>query len=70
MLGIAPDAVLVDLTHDIPPHDVLQGALAAGRGRAGTFRPGPSFLPSWIPASGSTRRGIAAEAGGLPLRRP
>ena len=27
MLGICPDATLVDITHDIPAHDVLAGAL-------------------------------------------
>ena len=26
-LGICPDATLVDITHDMPPHDVLAGAL-------------------------------------------
>ena len=48
ILGIAPDAPLVDLTHDIPPQDVRAGAFAlltaapylpgrcgrAGRGRS------------------------------------
>ena len=27
VLGICPDATLVDISHDIPPHDVLAGAL-------------------------------------------
>ena len=27
LLGLCPDAVLVDVTHDIPPHDVLMGAI-------------------------------------------
>ena len=26
-LGICPDVILVDITHDIPPHDVRTGAL-------------------------------------------
>ena len=32
MLGICPELTLVDITHDIPPHDVLDGRAAAGRG--------------------------------------
>ena len=27
VLALCPDATLVDITHDIPPHDVLTGAL-------------------------------------------
>ena len=27
ILNICPDATLVDITHDVPPHDVLDGAL-------------------------------------------
>ena len=26
-LGICPDATLVDISHDVPPHDVVAGAL-------------------------------------------
>jgi hypothetical protein len=62
MLTICPDVTLVDLTHDIAPHDVLEGALhlaAAYR----YFPPGTIFLTVVDPGVGSTRRGIAAEAG-------
>src|SRR6185436_5928807 len=31
MIGICPDITLVDITHEITPHDVLDGALQAGR---------------------------------------
>ncbi|CAA9350648.1 MAG: hypothetical protein AVDCRST_MAG11-3504, partial [uncultured Gemmatimonadaceae bacterium] len=31
LLSLAPDAVVVDLTHDIPPHDVESGRLAIAR---------------------------------------
>ena len=51
MLGIAPDAVLVDLTHDIPPHDILQGALQLAAA-VPYFPAGTIFLLSSIPASG------------------
>lgn len=27
VLGICPGATLVDISHDLPPHDVLAGAL-------------------------------------------
>lgn len=62
MLGICPDVTLVDITHDITPHDVLEGALQL----AASFRYFPSgtiFLAVVDPGVGSSRRGIAAEAG-------
>jgi S-adenosylmethionine hydrolase len=62
MLGICPDATLVDITHEVPPHDVLAGALEL----AASFRYFPSgtvFLVVVDPGVGSGRRGIAAEAG-------
>jgi S-adenosylmethionine hydrolase len=31
MLGIAPDARIIDITHELPPHDVRAGALALVR---------------------------------------
>jgi S-adenosyl-L-methionine hydrolase (adenosine-forming) len=61
-LGICPDATLVDITHDVPPHDVLAGALEL----AAAYRYFPSgtvFLVVVDPGVGSTRRGLAAEAG-------
>src|SRR5687767_11953603 len=61
-LGICPDAALVDITHDVPPHDVLAGALEL----AASYRYFPSgtiFLVVVDPGVGSARRGIAAEAG-------
>src|SRR5918999_18870 len=60
MLGICPDATLVDITHDVPAHDVVDGALqlaAACR----YFPPGTIFLAVVDPGVGSARRGIAAE---------
>ncbi len=62
MLGICPDATLVDITHDVPPHDVIDGSLqlaAACR----YFPSGTIFLAVVDPGVGSARRGIAAEAG-------
>jgi S-adenosylmethionine hydrolase len=61
MLGICPDVTLVDITHDVPAHDVLDGALqlsAACR----YFPAGTIFLAVVDPGVGSARRGIAAES--------
>src|SRR5262245_9659059 len=61
-LGICPDATLVDITHDLPPHDVITGALEL----AACYRYFPSgtiFLVVVDPGVGSMRRGLAVEAG-------
>jgi S-adenosylmethionine hydrolase len=62
MIGICPDITLVDITHDITPHDVVEGALQL----AAAYRYFPSgtiFLAVVDPGVGSARRGLAAEAG-------
>ena len=62
ILNICPEATLVDITHEVPPHDVMDGALqlvAAAR----YFPAGTVFLAVVDPGVGSARRGIAAEAG-------
>ena len=62
VLGICPDATLVDISHDIPPHDVLTAALEL----AACYRYFPSgsiFLVVVDPGVGSARRGIAADLG-------
>src|SRR3954465_592765 len=61
-LGICPDATLVDITHDIPPHDVLTAALELAASYR-YFPAGTIFLTVIDPGVGSHRRGIAAEAG-------
>ena len=61
-LGICPDITFVDISHDVPPHDVLAGALEL----AATFRYFPAatiFLVVVDPGVGSARRGIAADTG-------
>jgi S-adenosyl-L-methionine hydrolase (adenosine-forming) len=62
ILNICPDATLVDITHDVPPHDVLDGSLQLA-GAARYFPAGTIFLAVVDPGVGSARRGIAAEAG-------
>jgi S-adenosylmethionine hydrolase len=60
ILGICPEAELVDISHDIPPHDVLTAAVEL----AATYKYFPSgtiFLTVVDPGVGSARRGLAAE---------
>ncbi len=62
ILGINPEVTLVDLTHDVPPHDIG----AAAHELASTYRyfpPGTIFLVVIDPGVGSARRGLAAEVG-------
>ncbi len=62
MLGICPDVTLVDITHDIPPHDVTEGALQLAA-TCRYFPAGTIFLAVVDPGVGVPRRGLAAEAG-------
>src|SRR5882724_10830383 len=69
VLGICPDVTLVDITHDVAPHDVLGGALelaAACR----YFPAGTIFLVVVDPGVGSARRGIAADTGDYKFVAP
>lgn len=68
-LRICPDATLLDISHQIPPQDVLSGALE--------LRAVAPYLPSDCvvlgvvdPGVGSRRRGVAIEAGGLRFVGP
>src|ERR671919_2815992 len=62
ILTICPDVTLVDITHDVPVHDVLDGALQLAAS-ARYFPAGTIFVAVVDPGVGSARRGIAAEAG-------
>jgi S-adenosylmethionine hydrolase len=62
ILGICPDATLVDISHDIPPHDVLEGALQLAAS-ARYFPSGTIFVAVVDPGVGSRRRGIAVDTG-------
>src|SRR4029453_12802042 len=62
ILGICPEATLVDITHDVPAHDVLEGALQLAASYK-YFPAGTVFLAVVDPGVGSARRGIAVEAG-------
>jgi S-adenosylmethionine hydrolase len=68
-LSLCPDATLVDITHDIPPHDVLGGALELAAAYK-YFPAGTIFLAVVDPGVGSQRRAIAADAGGYRFVAP
>ncbi|MDP3182708.1 MAG: SAM-dependent chlorinase/fluorinase [Desulfobaccales bacterium] len=59
ILGVNPRAVLVDLSHDLPPQDIRAGALILA-GAAPYFPPGTIHLAVVDPGVGSSRRGLAA----------
>ena len=62
VLSIVPDITVVDVTHDLPPHDLN----AAAYELAATYKyfpPGTIFVTVVDPGVGSSRRGIAVEAG-------
>src|SRR6266550_581884 len=68
-LGICPDATLVDISHEVPPHDVGGGALEL----AACFKYFPAgtvFLVVVDPGVGSSRRGIAADSGDFKFVAP
>ncbi len=58
----APGVAVIDITHDIPPHDVRSGGLALARS-AQYLCPGV-VLAVVDPGVGTDRRGIAIEVGG------
>lgn len=62
VLGICPEVTLVDITHGITPHDVVEGALQLAAS-CRYFPPGTIFLAVVDPGVGSARRGLAADTG-------
>lgn len=63
VLSLAPDAVLVDITHDVPRHDVAAGAFALAQA-APLFPPGTVHIAVVDPGVGGDRADIVVEAGG------
>ena len=61
ILGICPEAVLVDLCHEVPSHDVLGGSFIL-RTAAPAFPPGAIHVAVVDPGVGGARRPILAEA--------
>ena len=62
VLGICPEAAVVDISHDVPAHDVLTAGLELAAAYR-YFPAGTVFLTVVDPGVGSVRRGLAAEAG-------
>ena len=58
ILSIAPAARIVDLTHEIPPHDVMAGALAIASA-TNAFAPGTIHVGVVDPGVGTDRAAIA-----------
>src|SRR5882672_10408271 len=69
VLGICADANLVDISHDIPPHDVMTGTLELAACYK-YFPAGTIFLVVVDPGVGSPRRGIAVDTGDYRLVAP
>jgi len=61
-LGICRDITFVDITHDIPPHDVVTAGLELAAAYR-YFPAGTIFLVVVDPGVGSDRKAIAAQAG-------
>jgi S-adenosyl-L-methionine hydrolase (adenosine-forming) len=61
-LAVHADLTIVDITHDITPHDVLEGALQLAACYR-FFPVGTVFVAVVDPGVGSARRGIAADVG-------
>ncbi|MBA3282514.1 MAG: SAM-dependent chlorinase/fluorinase [Acidimicrobiia bacterium] len=58
---LAPDAVVIDVAHQIPPHDIRAGGLALARA-AQYLAPG-AVLAVVDPGVGTSRRAVALEVG-------
>ncbi len=67
--GVAPDVTFVDLTHDIPAHDVKAGALALVR--AVQYLPGGCILLAVVdPGVGTQRRLLGVECEHVTMLGP
>jgi S-adenosylmethionine hydrolase len=69
VLSVCPEATLVDISHEIPPQDMLGAALELNAAYR-YFPAGTVFLVVVDPGVGSARRGIAADAGGYRFVGP
>ncbi len=69
VLCACPDANVVDLTHDIPAHDVAEGAWVLGAAWR-TFPAGTVFVAVVDPGVGTPRRALAVDAGGYRFVGP
>jgi S-adenosylmethionine hydrolase len=63
VLSLAPDAILVDITHEVPAYDVAAGAFALAQA-APLFPPGSIHIAVVDPQVGGARAAIVVEAAG------
>jgi hypothetical protein len=69
VLAACPEAAVVDVTHEVTPHDVAEGAFALGA--AYKAFPGRTVFVAVVdPGVGTARRGLAVEAGGYRFVAP
>jgi S-adenosyl-L-methionine hydrolase (adenosine-forming) len=68
-LDICPEAAIVDITHDVPAHDIQAAALELAASYK-YFPAGTVFLVVVDPGVGSARRGIGVEAGSYRFVAP
>lgn len=69
VLGICPEAQLVDLTHEVGPQDIMAGALLL-RSAARFFPAGTIHVAVVDPGVGSARKPILVQAGGASFIGP
>jgi S-adenosylmethionine hydrolase len=69
ILAAAPEASVVDIVHELPPHDIEAGAFALEAAYR-AFPAGTAFVAVVDPGVGSERRGLALEAGGYRFTGP
>ena len=69
LAGINPDAQVIDLTHGIPPQDVMAAALAL-RHSIAYFPRGSIHVVVVDPGVGGARPAHRIEKGGKKLKRP
>lgn len=69
VLTACSEATLVDIAHDLPPHDVAEAAFSLAAAYR-SFPAGTVFLAVVDPGVGSERRAVAIEAGGYRFVGP
>src|SRR5688572_29785189 len=69
ILSVCPEAQLVDIVHELPPHDVEAAAFALAAAHP-AFPPGTVFLTVVDPGVGSSRRALVLETRGWRFVAP
>lgn len=69
ILGICPEATLVDICHTVPPQDIRAGALVVEQALS-VFTPGTVHLCVVDPGVGTSRKAVAVSAMGMNFIGP